>query len=106
MSIFEYNAFIRFFGVDGKTYSYRVEDAYLVACRRGAKLYVRKAVQDGNYAGGFIRIRYPSLGKEFFVEVEQWVFEVIDKDGYRMPKISRSDVETVEKMEKARRFLK
>ena len=101
MSVQKYKAFIRFFGLDGKKYASTIEDGYLIACRRKAKQYVMKAVEDGKYDGGFILVRYPSMGGfEQFVEVEQWAFATIEKEGFIMPKIWRSDIETVRKMEK------
>lgn len=100
MSLQRYTAFIRFFGRNGHKYSYSVTDGYLVACRRAAKEYVQKAVQVGDYDGGYIVIRLPApAGALDALEVEQWAFAPIEKDGFLFAKVWRSDIETCRKME-------
>lgn len=101
MSLKQYNAFIRFFGVDGRRYNYTVTAGYLPACRREAKLYVQKAFQYEQYDGGYIVIRLPApSGSLDAVEVEQWAFTSIEHDGHIFAKIWRSDIETCRMMEK------
>lgn len=100
MTLQQYTAFIRLFGCDGRKYVMEMRDAYQIALRKKAKLYVQKAVERGEYDGGYILIRLPSIGNASIVqEVEQWAFSVLYKEGFYFAHLWASDIETVKKME-------
>lgn len=95
-----YKSTVRFFGKDGKKYAYHITDGDLVACRRSSKLYVQKACESGLYEGGYILIRLPSaLELMDDIEVEQWAFATLEKEGLYFAKIWRSDLDTLKRME-------
>lgn len=92
-----FKAFIRLFGNDGKKYVMEMKDGYQIALRKKARLYVQKASEGGLYDGGYILIRQIKDGG--FVELEQWAFSVLYKEGFYFAHLWGSDIETIKKME-------
>ena len=100
MTLQQYTAFIRLFGCNGRKYVMEMKDGFQIALRKKAKLYVQKAVERGEYDGGYILIRLPSVGDASIVqEVEQWCFSCLERDGFYFAHLWQSDIETVKRME-------
>lgn len=100
MTLQQYSAFIRLFGCNGRKYVMEMKDAFQIALRKKAKLYVQKALERGEYDGGYILIRLPSLDNASIVqEVEQWCFSCLEKEGFYFAHLWQSDIDTVRKME-------
>lgn len=95
-----FKAFIRLYGCDGKKYYMEFEGDYQINVRKRARLYAQKASEYGVYEGGYILIRQiTNKALNEFIELEQFVFCVINKDGFYFAHIWKSDLDTTKKME-------